>query len=121
MLSRELLRDTVNALPRCRTGRVGPAFIQRWVRVGYATAAQLGQALEDAGILGRLAPGGQRPIGINVGTDGAHRMVEAAIADGRIVLDVDLPATAAEESFIARVNARHHDAAAARLAAEEPA
>ena len=89
MLSRSLLRDATNALTRSRTGHASPPFLQRTIRVGFATASQLCQALEDAGVLGPLGRGLDRPIRLTDGIDGAHCAVRAAIADGRIRLDVD--------------------------------
>lgn len=88
MLSRALLADAVDACSKARAP-IGPLFLQRRIRVGWATAAHLVDALEAAGVVGpypeRLQLRHGRPV-LVTDPDVAITMVEAAITDGRIEL-----------------------------------
>lgn len=86
MISVDLLRCAVTALAGVRGNTVTTSSIQRRIRVGWATAGQLTQALEDAGVLGQWESGGHRKV-LKRGEE-AHRMVAAAIDDGRITLTI---------------------------------
>lgn len=86
MISRELLRDAVEAVTKARGETMTASSIQRRIRVGWATADQLAESLESAHVLGAWQAGGRRPILARA--EEAHRMVAAAIEDGRITLTV---------------------------------
>lgn len=86
MISIDLLRCAVTALSGVRGNTVTTVNIQRRIRVGWATAGQLTQALQDAQVLGDREPGGHRPVLAR--GEAAHRLVAAAIDDGRITLTV---------------------------------
>jgi hypothetical protein len=85
MLSRALLAGAVDVVCASR-GDLGPQQLQRRLRVGLATAMQLGEALEDAGVLG--ANTGRRPVLVD-DVDRATALVADGIAAGRIKLDTD--------------------------------
>lgn len=83
MLSRSLLAEAVTLA----SGRVelAASSVQRKLRVGYVTAAQLVEALEDAGVLGEWNRDGKRPV-LVADAEKANAMVAGAIDAGRIVL-----------------------------------
>lgn len=91
MLTHGLLRDTVRLMGdgkdhgKFRVTSMSPATIQRRVRVGFATASQLADALATAGVLGP-AVRGRRPVNA-YDLDAAYALIEEAIEDGRIEPD----------------------------------
>lgn len=82
MLSRSLLAEAVTLASK--GGELWPSKVQRQLRVGFATAFQLVEALEEAQVLG---PGqcGRRPVLVSA-PGLANGLVAEAIDSGRIVL-----------------------------------
>lgn len=83
MITRELL---VDAATQClRVGFGSPTAMQRRIRVGFATAAQLLHALEDIQVVGPRV-GGRHPLLRRDDLPAVIDTIDAAIADGRITL-----------------------------------
>ncbi len=85
MITLALLQDAVDGVFKMRGVTVGVSALQRKIRVGFATAQQLAEALESAGVLGELRSDGRRLINAHDAQWG-HRLVAEAIEDGRIAL-----------------------------------
>lgn len=85
MLSRGLLHDATEATAKASNGHVTCSAVQRRIRVGFATAAHLVDALEAAGVLGAIDSHGRRQV-LARDAEWGHRLVDEAIADGRIEL-----------------------------------
>ena len=86
MISVDLLRSAATALAGVRGNAVTTSSIQRRIRVGWVTAGQLTQAMQDARVLGERGPGGHYPVLAR--GEAAHRLIATAIDDGRITLTV---------------------------------
>lgn len=66
---------------------VGATLIQRKVRVGYATAAQLLFALEDIGVLAPSNSGRHEVLATSFDRDAVKAATDTAVAEGKFKLD----------------------------------
>ena len=91
MLTRDLLRDAVRLAANTDTGKLRVTHmtiegVQRRVRVGFATAMVITQALADAGVLGPHNAVRNRRQVLADDLDAAYALIDEAIDDGRIEL-----------------------------------
>jgi hypothetical protein len=87
MLSHDLILDAAEAVVTRSRGPVGPMFIQRKVRVGWATALHLIEALQSIGVLGPSDNWRHEVLPDHFDRGAVLTSIDAKVAAGRITLD----------------------------------